>query len=308
MNRRNPTVGLGYALAGAALFGLNASSTRVLAESGYSASQIVIFRSLANMICAGLVLLTTNRAAFRISRGELPQLFLFGIVGVAVMQWAYTNAVSLLPVGTALLFEYTAVLFVPIATQVFFKERHSPVLWVGVVAVLAGLTTISGLSTEPLNLVGVGFAMLASATLTLYFISAERIQRKRDSMSLLFYSMLISTLFWMLVNPGAIASSANPVDVISLGGNLGHQHAPAWLLLAWVALAGSFAPMLFSYLALRSLTATAVGVASTAETIFAFLFGWLWLAQPVSSAQWLGGILVVGGIIAAQLSRRTTSF
>ena len=307
MNRRNPTLGLGFALAGAALFGLNASSTRVLAESGYSASQIVIFRSLANVICAGLVLLATNRSAFRVSRRELPQLFLFGIVGVAVMQWAYTNAVSLLPVGTALLFEYTAVLFVPIATQLFFKERHSPVLWVGVIAVLAGLTAISGLSTEPLDLVGVGFAMLASTTLTLYFISAERIQRTRDSMSLLFYSMLISSLFWMLVNPSALASSANPLATISLGGNLNEQHAPAWLLFAWVALAGSFAPMLFSYLALRSLSATAVGVASTAETIFAFLFGWLWLAQPVSSAQWLGGILVVGGIIAAQLSRRTTS-
>lgn len=307
MNRRNPTLGLGFALAGAALFGLNASSTRVLAESGYSASQIVIFRSLANVICAGLVLLATNRSAFRVSRRELPQLFLFGIVGVAVMQWAYTNAVSLLPVGTALLFEYTAVLFVPIATQLFFKERHSPVLWVGVIAVLAGLTAISGLSTEPLDLVGVGFAMLASTTLTLYFISAERIQRTRDSMSLLFYSMLISSLFWMLVNPSALASSANPLATISLGGNLNEQHAPAWLLLAWVALAGSFAPMLFSYLALRSLSATAVGVASTAETIFAFLFGWLWLAQPVSSAQWLGGILVVGGIITAQLSRRTTS-
>lgn len=307
MNKRRPGLGLTYALCGAALFGLNASSTKVLVESGISPIQVVIFRSLANAVLAGLVLLASNRAAFKVRRSEVWRLVLFSLIGVAVMQWAYTNAVSILPVGSALLFEYTAVLFVPIAGAIFFKERHSGLLWAGVLAVLAGLAVISGLSPRTLDLTGIGFAMLASVTLTLYFILGGRLQRERDSLSLLFYSMLISSCFWMLVSGPKLWAGTALKPSLDLGGHLLGVSMPTWVLLVWVGIAGSFAPMLLSYLALRNLSATATGVASTAETIFAFLFGWLWLAQPVSAVQWIGGALVVAGITAAQLSRRTTS-
>jgi len=307
VSNRNPTLGWVYAIGGAALFGLNASSTKVLVDSGIDPIQVVILRSLANAILAGIALLLFNRQGFKMRLGELPRLLLFSLIGVAVMQWAYTNAVSLLPVGTALLFEYTAVLFVPLVGALFLRERHSKLLWAGVIGVFAGLVVISGLTRTAPSAIGVGFAMLASVTLTLYFILGNRLQRGRDSMSLLFYSMLISSGFWLAVHPSALASNLNLFDALHLGGNFGQTAVPAWALLAWVAVAGSFLPMLFSYLALRNLSSTATGVASTAETVFAFLFGWLWLAQPVSQSQWAGGALVLAGIIAAQLGKKATS-
>ena len=66
---------------------------------------------------------------------------------------------------------------------------------------------------------------------------------------------------------------------------------------------GSFVPMMLSYKALAHLSATGVGIASTAETVFAFIFGLLWLGEQITTNQLIGGLLVVGGIVVSQTAR-----
>jgi drug/metabolite transporter (DMT)-like permease len=82
--------------------------------------------------------------------------------------------------------------------------------------------------------------------------------------------------------------------------------APAWILIIWIGIFGSFAPMFFSFIALGHLNATSVGVISTAETVFAFLFAYLWIGEKLDPLQLIGGILVIAGIVVAQVSRGKT--
>jgi drug/metabolite transporter (DMT)-like permease len=93
---------------------------------------------------------------------------------------------------------------------------------------------------------------------------------------------------------------------IDLDGNLAGIFVPAWLLIIWIGVLGSFAPMFFSFVALGHLKATSVGVISTAETVFAFIFGYLWLGEKMEFLQLIGGTLVIAGIIVAQISRGKT--
>lgn len=228
----------------------------------------------------------------------------FGVVGVALMQWAYSMAVANLQVGIALLIEYTAIVWVPIAAMVLFKEKVRARIWVGVALVLSGLVVVSNLSLDGLSLVGVGFAFMASATLTVYFIMGERTQVGRDSMSTLFYTMTISVVFWLIFSPWWNFDWSNYGDAVSLDGNLAAVSVPAWVLLVWLGVMGSFVPMMLSYKALTHLSATGVGIASTAETVFAFIFGLLWLGELISLNQLLGGILVIAGIVVSQTARK----
>lgn len=292
MTKKHPTLGAIYALVGALLFGLNASSSKLVMAAGVSGPQLVILRSFATAFLAGLVLLLTNRRGFKVAKRELPMLLAFGIVGVALMQWAYSMAVSNLQIGIALLIEYSAIVWVPLVSWILFRTRVTPLIWVAVALVLTGLVVVSNLSMEGLNPVGLIFACMAAATLTVYFILGERIQNKRDSMSTLFYTMTISLVFWLALTPNSFA---------------GLEKLPAhiWWLMAWVGVMGSFLPWLLSYLALSHLSATGVGIASTAETIFAFGFGLLILGEQISLMQYLGGALVIAGIVTAQLSRKT---
>lgn len=303
MRTKHPLLGVFFALAGVILFGLNASSSKVVMQSGVTPEQIVIFRSIATAIGAGIALAIRNPRGFLVRRSEWKSLVIFGIFGVALMQWSYSNAVKNLPIGIALLIEYTAIVIVPLVSLWLFKEKVLPRLWVAIVMVLSGLVVVSQIWEGGLNPVGLAFAVAAALFLSFYFLMGEHTLRKRDTLSTLFYSMSVSAIFWLVVTPWWDFDLAGLSQNISLGGNLSAIEAPLWLMLVWIGIFGSFLPMLFSYLALVHLSATSVGVVSTGETVLAFLFAWAWLGEKINGLQALGGILVVAGIVLAQTSR-----
>jgi drug/metabolite transporter (DMT)-like permease len=272
-------------------------------SSGISPEEIVIFRSLATALGAGIALLITNRKAFRVQKHEWRGLILFGIFGVALMQWSYSNAVKNLPIGIALLIEYTAIVIVPLVSLWLFKEKVLPRLWFAIVMVLGGLVVVSRIWDGGLNPIGIMFAVMAALFLSFYFLMGEHTLKKRDTLSTLFYAMSISALFWLIVTPWWNFNPEILVGEVSLTGNFEQVELPLWALLAWIGVFGSFLPMLFSFLALTHLSATSVGVISTGETVTAFLFAWVWLNEMIDGLQALGGVMVIAGIVLAQTSR-----
>ena len=300
---KNSTLGWVLILGASLLFGLNASTSKVLVASGMSPEVLVIYRSAFTAALAAVAVAMHSPKAFRVQAREWPGLIAFGIVGIGIMQWSYTNAVSRLPVGISLLFEYTAAIWVPLFSWIIFKQRSGKQLWFGAALALAGLLVVSQIWHSKLNPLGVGFGFLAAASVTFYFIIAERTQNSRDSYSTLFYTMLISTLFWLAVNHPSMEEVPNLHAPIVLGGSLGGTTLPTWVMLIWIGAFGSFLPMLLTYLGLRNLGATAAGIGSTAEVIFAFLFGWLWLQEDISGIQLLGAVFVIVGIGIAQSSK-----
>lgn len=270
-------------------------------DAGVPADKLVIVRSLVSALLAGAVLVFTNPKAFKVTLKEWPMLLLFGVVGLAMMQWAYSNAVSILPVGIALLFEYTAIIIVPIAARLIFKEKTSRTFWYGVALVLVGLLIVSQIWAGGLKADGVFFAFLAAFLLAFYFLMGQHSGLTRDPMSTMFYTMLIATIFWAIVGGGS-GWNVNLDQATNLTGNLAGVTLPLWMPLAWLTVMGSFAPMAMGFMALKLTTAAKVSITQTAEPIFAFIFGWLWLGQSMNLLQSLGGVLVIAGIVFAQRS------
>ena len=306
MNRvanRNAAVGVTAVSFAALMFGFNASSVKVIIEAGVSPEFLVLFRATFTSAIAGVILLLTNRKGFRVSLKELPVLVFYGIVGVALMQWSYSNAVSLLPISVALLIEYTAIVIVPLVSLLLFKEKVKPRLWFGIAAVLVGLAVVSNVLESALNPVGVAWAFMAAGCLSIYFLIGEHTQRKRDAMSTLFYSFAVAAVFWAIVNLIRPTSVVDINLIFSLQGNLSEVMMPMWMGLLWIGIMGSFIPMLLDYIALGNLSATAVGVIATAETVFATVFAWAWLNESMTTLEVIGGLIVVTGIVLAETSR-----
>ena len=271
-------------------------------DSGIPADQLVLIRSGVSALLAGAVLVFTNPKAFKLTWREVPLLLAFGVFGLALMQWAYSNAVSILPVGIALLFEYTAIIIVPIAARIVFKEKTTRTFWYGVALVLGGLLVVSQIWAGGLDPVGVGYALLAAVLLAFYFLMGQHAGLTRDPLSTMFYTMLIATIFWGILSGGQ-ASTIDLFQVVNLTGNLSAWNVPVWVPLAWLTVMGTFAPMAMGFIALKLTTASKVSVTQTAEPVFAFIFGWLWLGQSMNLLQTLGGSLVIAGIIFAQRSK-----
>jgi drug/metabolite transporter (DMT)-like permease len=260
-------------------------------------------RSGAVALLAGLALAFSSAKSFKITWREVPFFAVFGVVGVGLMQWAYSNAVANLQVGVALLIEYTAIVIVPIATLVLFREKVRGRIWIAVALVLGGLAIVAKPWSTGLNPEGVTYGFMAAVFLSPYFIMGERVQRKRDALSTMFYAFSVASLFWAITMS---FQQVKPIDfsrTLNLTENLSAVNLPTWGLLLFVMIFGSFTPMLLTFLAMRHLSASAVGIASTAETVFAFIFGYLWLSQTIDLAQAAGGLLVIIGIVVAQTAR-----
>jgi len=305
LSKKHPTLGVLFALGAAILFGLNASTTKVIITSGISAEQVVFIRSLFTGLIAICWVLVTNPRGFRVEAKMIPKLILLGIIGVGLLQWSYSQAVFYLPIGIALLLEYTAVLWVPIIALLFFKEKVKSQIWIGAALVLGGLAVVAQIWDSQLNPVGVFFAFLAAAALTVHLIAGERIQRTLPTNVTLAYGMSIATIFFL---PFADLGSLDLELLgsgINLSGNLEGVDVPVWLALTFMGIFGSFLPMALTYAALKNLSATLVGVVATSETVLAALFALLWLGEEVTLTQVIGSIVVISGILLAQTARES---
>jgi drug/metabolite transporter (DMT)-like permease len=290
----------------AILFGLNASTVKTILGTGISPEHLVLFRTTFTAIIAGIVLLFSNPKAFKVTLKEIPLLILYGIVGVALMQWSYSNAVSLLPISVALLIEYTAIAIVPVVSFLYFKEKIKPWLWAGILLILTGLAIVSNIWDSKLNPIGIAWASMAAMCLSVYFIIGEHTQRKRDAMSTLFYTFLVAALFWLAMNLIRPSEFSDIAQSMSLNGNLKAIEWPIWGSLLWLGIMGSFVPMWLDYIALGNLSATAVGIIATAETVFASIFAWAWLNEAMTPIEIFGGFVVIAGIVLAETSRNSS--
>jgi Predicted permease, DMT superfamily len=273
------------------LFGVNGTTSKVAITTGLTPEQVVSVRTLTAAILALPWALAKNPRLLLINPRDLPRLMILGVIGVGGLQWTYSIGVSNLPVGIALLIEYTAVIIIPIATFLFFKKKTRPQLWIGAFMVIIGLVLVSEIWGGGLNPTGVIFAFGAALCLTYYFIGAERIQRRVSTAAVMVYAIGTAAILffifadWGSLEPGALGQTVN------LMRNLHRIDVPQWSLMIWLGIMGAFLPMLFTYLAVRHISSTVMGVISTSEVLFALLFGLLWLGQTSGIIHIIRGIV-----------------
>ena len=296
-------MGYVYALLAAVLFGANGSVTKILVQAGLDPGKLTLLRVIATALIAGVVLLVTDRNAFRVSPRQLGVLAVLGIAGVAMLQYSYAVALGLLPVGITLLIEYMAVLLVALVAFFVFKEKVRARLWLAIGFVLVGLAIVAQIWAGTLDPFGVLMATVAAVTLTIYFVVGEHAVGTIPPMAVAFWSMSFATLFWLVFSGWWTLDPSIFGSLHSLGGALVEIVLPLWVPLLWTLILGSFAPFFLSLLALSRLSATAAGIVASSEVIFAFLFAWLWLGEGLDAVQLVGAGVVLAGIILAQTAR-----
>ena len=90
---------------------------------------------------------------------------------------------------------------------------------------------------------------------------------------------------------------------MSLQGELESLSAPVWLLCLWMIVPGTILPFALSLAALSHLPATRVSIVAMVEVVLAAFVAWVWLGETLSTAQLLGGGVVLVGVVLAQTAR-----
>ncbi|MEY4397231.1 MAG: hypothetical protein RLZZ40_987, partial [Actinomycetota bacterium] len=256
MNRAsNTTIGYLASTLGALLFGLNGVVIKILMDgTGLTGFQVTQFRVAGAALLMGATMLVIDRSALRLPRGRVFPIITMG-VAVAALQATYAIAVHILPVGIALLLEYTATLAVALIAYFFFKEHVKARLWISIAMVLAGLVVVAEVWTTTLDPIGVMWALLASASLTAYFILGERQTGAMHPMAVGFWTMVVATVFWAFgsgwwqIDPGVLVADI-PLTADPFG-----ARGPAWVLMLVNIVVGTFFSFTLSLFAISRLKA-----------------------------------------------------
>src|SRR5579862_4093270 len=200
--RRRPRLGYAMAASAATLWAVNGSVSKVILASGVSSLRLSQIRTTGAFAGLALVLLAAAPARLRANARELPFLALFGIAGLAFVQWLYFLAIHRLAIGIALLIQYLAPLLVALWARFVYGEPVRRRIWLALALALAGLALIVDLRRGgTVSTAGLVFALVAAATYMLYLLLAERAVGDRGALSLLVWGFGFATLFFSLLAP-----------------------------------------------------------------------------------------------------------
>ena len=303
---RRPALGYAMVWTAAILFAVNGTVSKVVLESGLTSLELTQARSVGAALGFALVLALTTPGRLRLSLRELPFLLVFGIAGLAFVQWLYFVAIHRLPVGIALLIQYLAPLGVALWARYVYREPVRRRIWAALVLALVGLSIIVELWSEgdsALDDLGLAAALGGALAYVVYLLLAERGVRGRDPISLSCYGFLFAALFWLVVQPVWRFPLGRLGDDVSLLGNLSSFAAPTWLLVVFVVVVGTMATFGLVVSALRHLSATRVGIVAMLEPVVGAVVAWVWLGEALGAAQLVGGAVVLAAIALAQTAR-----
>ena len=239
-----------------------------------------VFLRLAS---AALILLLLWRPRLRGHTRQ--QLLLAGAFGVVLagMNLSFYEALSRIPLGIAVTFEFVG----PLAVAVAGSRRRIDRLWV--VLALAGILALTRGAAHGLNGLGIALALIAGCLWGTYILLNARLGRAFEGSTGLTLAMCVAAVAAL---PVGIADSAHMLEPASLA------------LGASVGILSSVIPYSFELEALRRIAPATFGVLMSLEPAVAALAGFLVLGQQLGVRALLGIALVVVASVGA--SRRAT--
>jgi drug/metabolite transporter (DMT)-like permease len=303
---RHPFTGYALYLSAAFLFAMNGTVSKSILLSGIDAARLSQLRVTAAFILVALVLLFTNPRGFRITKAEIPALIIYGVLGVAMTQYLFFIAIALMPVGIALLIEFTAPILVALWFRFGLREPTKRIVWLALILALVGLAMVAqvwqGFTLSPL---GVMAAFGAAIALAIYYLFGDRQVRppfNRDPVSLTMWGFATAAVFWAIAQPWWTFPW---VELSGDGFPLGTDGVavPLWILALWMIVLGTVVPFWLVVASLRHLRASQASVVGMTEPLLAILVAWVALGEVLTPIQITGGIVVLVGVFLAERSR-----
>ena len=312
--------GIPIAVMSAMAFGLSGPMAAALLAAGWSAGAAVT----ARVVIAALVLVVPGVRALRRSsdarfdwsllRGNVGTIVVYGTLAVAGAQLCYFYAVSRLPVGVALLVEYTAPIAVVAWMWLVHRQRPRGLTVVGAGIALCGLPLLLDVSTwwggsggpdKGVDLLGVAWALAAMVGAAAYFVMSAD-----DSTGLPPITLAASGLVVGAVVLGAAGlAGVLPIDVSDSDVSFRAATVPWWVPIAVLGVVTAAFAYVTGIVATRKLGSRLASFVALSEVVAAIVFAWLLLGQVPMEVQLVGAAVVLVGVVvvrAGEMGRRAT--
>jgi len=291
--------GVALILLASVCFGSSGAVGKPAMTAGMAPEQVTALRLTisALVLVAGVAIFRPR--LLRVGRADVPVLAGYGLLGVAGVQLLYFLSASRIPVGIAILLEFTSPVLIALWVRFVRRVRMPAAVWLGIALALLGLALVAqvwqGLRLDAVGLVAGLGAGVCSAS---YFLIGEHAVATRPPLGMITWGMAIgATTLLVVVPPWTL-----PFDVLAAPAHFGPWRPPVWLLMLVLALVCTVVAYLAGISALRHVPATAASVLAMLEPLVATATAWALLGESLSTVQIVGAAVLLGGALIVQLT------
>lgn len=295
--RASQHLGLLAAVLSAAAFATSGPFGKAVQETGWSSGAVVLLRvSGASLILLPAALLAV-RGRLHLVRRDLVAIVAYGALAVAGCQTTYFLALQSLDVGVALLLEYSGILLVVVFVAVRRRALPNRLTGFGVLVSVLGLALVLDVTGQsPPAPIGVFWGAMAALGLATYFVIAAR-PTALPPVALAGFGMTAGAVTLAVLGlVGILPMHFESTDITVAGARL-----PWWVGIAELAVVAAAAAYLLGVVGARRLGSTVASFVGLTEVLFAIVFAWLLLDELPGLLQLVGGVALLGGVVAVKV-------
>jgi drug/metabolite transporter (DMT)-like permease len=300
--------GLLLAIGSAFAFGMSGPLGKSLMEAGWSPTAAVTARLAGGAVAMAIFATAMNPRWVREAVNHWKTVLAYGVVPIAGAQLCYYNAVSHLSVGVALLLEYTAPVLVVGWLWATTRRRPGNLTLAGVALAIAGIMLVLNVFSDAhINLVGVGWGLVAAVCAACYFMMSDQVSSDPteegglNPVTLAAAGLIVGAATVALLGASRLLPMTFTArDTVVAG------FTTSWLVpvvaMALIPTAIAYTLGIMGVARLRPRFASLVGLS---EVLFAVLTAWVVLGEALAVIQVVGGAVVLAGLVLARQGDRT---
>ena len=291
-------MGTGLALMGALGFATSGPFSAPVLAAGMSPLQLSEMRQIVNAVVLLVLVLILRPCALRLRLARLPMLTFYGVTSYLLNQTLFFFAITRIPIGIALLIEFTAPTWVALWVRFVRGTRLPRLTWLGMGLTLVGLVFVCELWRGlRLDAIGVLAALGSALCLTVFYLMAEQKLAEFDPLGLVAWGSISAAVMFAVVWP----VWRLPFHLLGAKGGLPQLHWPLWQLVLLIGILSTALPAVWQVSAMRFIGSATASVIGTMEVLGGAVLAWVLIGQTLTALQVIGGIIVLAGIAVDEL-------
>ncbi len=224
---------------------------------------------------------------------EKPTLIVLIGIAAAVTGLTYYRSVALLSPGFAILLLFQFSWFAPLLEWIFYGKKPYRAQWLGISVILLGTVLAVPLGHERWSRLGIVWGLLGGLGYALTLVWSSRFSASDSP--------------W----PRALVATGLGGVIVASVYHVWNLPSPPQLVWFWGALVGLFSqaiPLWLIYRYAPRLGGGPTAIVASVELPVAVILSRIIVDQPTRLAQWLGIVLILGGILVGSLAKPTANF
>jgi len=265
----------------AVLWASSGTASKYLFNTGMNPYALAQFRVTFSALLIVGYLFFFQINSLKINVGDVWYFIALGALGMSGGQVTYLFAISKIKVAMAILLQYLAPFFVATYSSLFLKERMDQWKVISILLAFAGcffMVEAYSVSFFSLNKQGVIAGVLSAAFFSFYSLLGERVMRKYNPWTVLFYALVFAAIFLNTILPAKTVL-------------LWKTELRWWLTVVYIISCGTVIPFGLYFMGIERLRATRASIVATLEPISAGIFSFMLLGEVLRAWQIFGGLL-----------------